>query len=143
MTLVETLAAAKGANDPKLLAGLVPYAEFMGFGLESGPDGLVCTMPFRQDLIGNPMLPALHGGVISALLENAALMALFWETETSALPKIINLTVDYLRSGKPRDTFAQGLITKQGRRVASVRVEAWQDQRERPIAAAHGHFLLT
>jgi acyl-coenzyme A thioesterase PaaI-like protein len=40
------------------------------------------------------------------------------------------------------DTYGRAEITKQGRRVATVRAEAWQDDRSRPIAAAHGHFLL-
>ena len=52
------------------------------------------------------------------------------------------LTVEYLRSGRPVDTFARGVPTRQGRRVANVRVEAWQDDRSRPIAVASAHFLV-
>ncbi len=58
------------------------------------------------------------------------------------LPKTIDISFEYLRSGKPRDTFAQATITKHGRRVANVRVVAWQEDPSRPIAAAHGHFLI-
>ena len=142
MTFIEAMRAAKASGNAEQLSGVIPYAGFMGFEIELSGDGLVCAMPFQKHLVGNPMLPALHGGTISALLENAALMALIWETDTAGLPKTINITVEYLRSGRPRDTFAQGLITKLGRRVANVRVEAWQDDRTKPIAAAHGHFLL-
>jgi acyl-coenzyme A thioesterase PaaI-like protein len=87
------------------------------------------------------MLPAIHGGVISALLESTAIFQLMWETEAIMLPKTITLTVDFLRSGRAVDTFARGLLTRQGRRVANVRVEAWQDDRDRPIAVASAHFL--
>ena len=57
-------------------------------------------------------------------------------------PKTIDFTIDYLRSGRARDAYARAEVQKAGRRVANVRVEAWQDARDRPIAAAHGHFLM-
>ena len=142
MTFLEAIQAAKQSGHAADLSGVIPYAEFMGFEVELADDGLLYAMPFQKHLVGNPMLPALHGGTISALLENAALMALIWETDTAGVPKTINITVEYLRMGRTSDTFALGLITKLGRRVANVRVEAWQDDRAKPIAAAHGHFLL-
>jgi acyl-coenzyme A thioesterase PaaI-like protein len=37
---------------------------------------------------------------------------------------------------------ARGTVVKQGRRVANVRVEAWQGDPDRPVAAAHAHFIL-
>ena len=59
-----------------------------------------------------------------------------------AFPKTIDLTVDYLRSGLPRDAYARAEITRAGRRYASVQVEAWQDNRVRPTVQAIGHFLM-
>ena len=58
------------------------------------------------------------------------------------VPKTINITVEYLRSGKPQDTFARAVFTKHGRRVANVRAYAWQDDPTKPVAAANAHFLL-
>jgi acyl-coenzyme A thioesterase PaaI-like protein len=58
------------------------------------------------------------------------------------LPKTIDFTVDYLRSGLPRDAYALARVNRQGRRYASVHVEAWQDQRQRLFAQATGHFLM-
>jgi acyl-coenzyme A thioesterase PaaI-like protein len=58
------------------------------------------------------------------------------------LPKTINVTVAYLRSARPVDTFAHGTITKHGRRVAVVYAQAWQEDRARPVATAHAHFLI-
>ena len=58
------------------------------------------------------------------------------------MPKTIDFSIDYLRSGKPRDAYARAVVSKRGRRVANVRVEAWQDERQRPIATAHGHFMM-
>jgi acyl-coenzyme A thioesterase PaaI-like protein len=93
-------------------------------------------------LIGNPALPALHGGTIAALLESSAIFELLADSELANLPKIINITVTYLRSGRPLDTYAKSVITKHGRRVAAVHVEAWQEDRSAPIATALAHFLL-
>jgi acyl-coenzyme A thioesterase PaaI-like protein len=94
-------------------------------------------------LIGNATRGALHGGTIGALLESTAILQTLWEAETVALPKIVTITIDFLRSGRPADTFARGTITKKGRRVVNVGVEAWQEDRKRPIARANAIFLLT
>ena len=59
------------------------------------------------------------------------------------LPKTIDLTVDYLRPGQPRDAFAAARIVRSGRRYASVHVEAWQEDRGRLFAQGTGHFLMT
>jgi acyl-coenzyme A thioesterase PaaI-like protein len=58
------------------------------------------------------------------------------------LPKTIDFTVDYLRSGLPRDAYARARITRKGRRYASVQAEAWQDNVDRPMAQAAAHFLM-
>jgi len=141
--LVALIAAAKRAGEVSRLVEAVPYTRFMGISaLEVGGE-LLGRLQFAEHLIGNPMLPALHGGVIGALLESTAIFQLMWETEAILLPKTITLTVDYLRSGRAVDTFARGVLTRQGRRVACVRIEAWQEDRSRPIAVASAHFLIT
>jgi acyl-coenzyme A thioesterase PaaI-like protein len=120
----------------------IPYANFIGVGVRKVGGELTCVLPFKDDNVGNPMLPALHGGVVSALLETSAILQLIDEVDPEHLPKPINVNIDYLRSAKPVETFARAFITKQGRRVANVRAEAWQVDRARPVAALHGHFLL-
>ena len=143
-----------------LLAG-VPYIQFMGFKFDRRGDELTGIMPYQDLLIGNPMLPALHGGATAAFLETTAIVELSWammwdrmeagedvspevsEKNTKLrLPKTIDFTVDYLRSGLPRDAYARATINRSGRRYASVHVEAWQDNRSRLFAQATGHFLM-
>jgi len=141
MSLFEAIQQAKDAGDPNLLISAYPYGGYLGLRAQVSNDELILCLPFDQKLVGNPLLPALHGGVVGALLENSALLSLLWGLEITQLPKTINMTVDYLRSAGPKDTYACGTVTKQGRRVANVRVEAWQDDRSRVIAASHGHFL--
>lgn len=138
----------------------VPYIRFLGIEFDRRGDELTATLPFSDMLIGDPRLPAIHGGVTAAFLEVTAIIELGWsvlwskiesgqidpETINSAhlprLPKTIDFTVDYLRSGLPRDAYARARINRSGRRYASVHVEAWQDNRSRLFAQATGHFLM-
>ena len=141
-TVFEHIAAARAAADPGRLLAAVPYAQFLGLDAALVDGELVTTMRYAPHLIGNPALPALHGGTLGALLESAAVFSLLWAAETAVLPKTITITVDYLRSAGPRDTSAIGVVTRLGRRVAAVRVEAWQESRSQLVAAAHAHFLI-
>ena len=151
----EPVQVVKQRRDAALqtLIAKVPYVTFMGFQFDRRGDELTGIMPYRDDLIGNPMLPALHGGATAAFLETTAIIALSWgimwdrleageEMSNTRLPKTIDFTVDYLRSGLPRDAYARARINRSGRRYASVHVEAWQDNRARLFAQATGHFLM-
>ncbi len=143
MNLLDRLHAARKAGDVSRLGEAIPYARWMNMAPENTTGELLTRMRYHPQLIGNTHLPALHGGTIGALLETAAIFHLLWEMENAALPRIINITVDYLRSGRPVDTLARAAFTKLGRRVASVAVEAWQEDRSKPVSAAQIHFLVT
>ncbi|MES2335071.1 MAG: PaaI family thioesterase [Pseudomonadota bacterium] len=133
----------------------VPYIRFLGVEFDRRGDELTAVLPFTDSLIGNPRLPALHGGATAAFLEIAAMMELAWNSLWDGveadgalpdgplrLPKTIDFTVDYLRPGLPRDAYARARVNRSGRRYASVHVEAWQDNRARLFAQATGHFLM-
>ena len=144
----------------KALVEGVPYIRFLGVEFERRGDELTAVMPFSDTLIGNPVLPALHGGATAAFLEMTAIIGLSWsllwsEIESGALevealaagklprlPKTVGFTVDYLRTGLPRDAYARAQVARSGHRYASVHVEAWQDNRARPFAQATGHFVM-
>ncbi|WP_417523730.1 PaaI family thioesterase [Marinovum sp.] len=158
----EPLQQVKHRRDAVLraLAGGIPYAQYLGITFDRRGDELTAVLAYDDKLIGNPMLPALHGGVTAAFLEVTAIVGLSWsyiwedmesgvlpleEVEAGALPRLpktIDFTVDYLRSGLPRDSYARAKVTRSGRRYASVHAEAWQDNRDRPHAQAAGHFLM-
>ena len=143
----------------KAIVEQVPYINFLGVTFDRHGDELTATMAYHDDLIGNPNLPALHGGATAAFLEITAIVGLTWGTLWEAieaedldvsniaagdlaLPKTIDFTVDYLRSGLPRDAYARARVNRSGRRYASVHVEGWQDNRARLFAQATGHFLM-
>jgi uncharacterized protein (TIGR00369 family) len=121
----------------------IPYARFLGIAVEEvGDPGIVLRLRFADQLVGNPNLPAVHGGVVGAFLEFAAILELVRQGESERLPKPIDLTIDYLRPARSADAFARATIAKHGRRVANVRVDAWQESAARLVATAHGHFLV-
>ena len=120
----------------------LPYARFLGLRTLAAGDELTVVMPFADRLIGNPMIPALHGGSTAALLEMTAIAQVaLWQPQ-ARLPRPINVTVAYLRSGRPGDVYARARINRAGRRVAHVLAEAWQEERDQPIASLNAHFLL-
>lgn len=136
-------ARARGEDvDAAEIIQTVPYAKLLGVkaAIENGE--LIAEMPFEQKLIGNPNLPALHGGAIGSFLEISAILELIWRNEGRILPKTVGLTIEYLRSGKPEPLYAKTEITKMGRRVSVLRVTAWQSDPAKPVATAHGNFLM-
>lgn len=116
-----------------------PFARCLGIRIMD--DGTL-MMPFAPKIIGNPILPAIHGGMTGAFLETTAIVGLTRELGASAPPKPIGLTVNYLRSGRALDSFANVSIVKQGRRIVAFEARAWQDDPDKPIASAFGHFML-
>lgn len=142
---MEILKQAQDNDERVDLAALVeaiPYNKFLGIQVDQKGTEITTILPFIQQNIGNPVLPALHGGVIASLLETTAIIQIVYETKGAVLPKPIDLTIDYMRSGRPQDTYARARITKHGRRVMNVHVEAWQEEHTKLIAAAQGHFLI-
>ena len=120
----------------------MPYCAHLGVRGRIDGGGPLLELPFVQHLIGNPIIPALHGGVIGSLLETAAIVQILWETGAASLPKPVDITVDYLRTGRAFTSFARARIARQGRRVINVQAEMWQDDSAKPIAALRGHFLI-
>ena len=141
-SLIKRLAEARSKGDVGRLAEAIPYAKWMHIAPETTTGELLTRMRYHDSLIGNTHLPAIHGGTLGAMLEMAAIFHLLWETETNTVPKIVNITVDYLRSAGPRDVIAAAKVTKQGRRIVNVFAEAWQDDRSKPVASASAHFLV-
>lgn len=120
-----------------------PYARFLGMRAELAGDEMTAVLPFDDKLIGNVKWQALHGGVLGAFMEMTALAQLALSDDMPRLPKPVDVTIEYLKTGRPLTTYARAELRKVGRRIANVHVEAWQDQRGEPVAALRGHFLLT
>lgn len=128
---------------PSVIPRLPPYAELLGLSTRRGEAGeLLWVMPFREEVVGRPGF--LHGGAIAGLLEFAALGTLYdaLGSEEGVTVKPINVSVQFTRGGVERETYAAGVVTRLGNRVANIEARAWQEDRSRPIASAQMNVLL-
>lgn len=126
------------------IEALTPYAKSLGIEVAQVEEGVpILRVPFDEAVEGRP--EHYHGGATGGLLETAGYAVLRSELARIgrvAVLKPINITVQYLAAGKSRESFAKGRITKLGRRSANITVEAWQDDRSRPIATAVMNVLM-
>ncbi|MDR9750579.1 PaaI family thioesterase [Pseudomonas sp. SZMC_28357] len=136
------LQQAHERGDYAALLALIPYAKLIGVECSRLGDELLFCLPANKDNIGNPLLPAIHGGVIAGFMELAAALHLMLASGSPGVPKIIDFSLDYLRAGQFRDTYAKCQVCRQGRRVANVAVTAWQSTEAEPIATARAHFKI-
>ena len=141
-SLEELLQRDPDAETLKLWLTKVPYASFLGIEAEVRGGEILFILPDDERLIGNPGLPAIHGGVVGAFMEQAAAFHLIARMNRPVLPKIIDFSLDYLRPARLRPTYAQCVLTRQGRQIANVSVSAWQVHSDEPNAIARAHFLI-
>jgi acyl-coenzyme A thioesterase PaaI-like protein len=142
VTLADVIQQEPSEDTLRLWLKKVPYAVFLGIRAELYEGEILFILPEHEKLIGNPSLPALHGGVVGAFMEQAAAFHLIAKMSRPVLPKIINFSLDYLRPARLCDTYAQCKLTRQGRFIANVTITAWQEQNLQPNAIARAHFLI-
>jgi acyl-coenzyme A thioesterase PaaI-like protein len=142
VTLADVIHQEPNAENIRVWIKKVPYATFLGIKADLRDDKLLFILPENKKMIGNPSLPAIHGGVVGAFMEQAAAFHLISKMDKPVLPKIIDFSLDYLRPARLRDTYAQCLLTRQGRYIANISITAWQEKIEQPNAIARAHFLL-
>ncbi|AZT83589.1 PaaI family thioesterase [Marinobacter sp. NP-4(2019)] len=142
MTDPEILRFTRESGDFTRLLESIPYARFIGLECDRFGDDLIFRLPKKEENLGNPILPAIHGGVIGGFMEMSAAIYLMMSQDSQRMPRIVDFSLDYLRAGLNRETFAECRLTRQGNRVANVMITAWQKSRSQPIATARAHFLL-
>lgn len=142
MTDPEIFRYTRDTGDFSRLVESIPYAAFIGLACDQFGDDLIFRLPKKEENLGNPILPAIHGGVIGGFMELSAAIYLMMSQDSVRMPRIVDFSLDYLRAGLNRETYAECRLTRQGNRVANVMITAWQKSRSQPIATARAHFLL-
>ncbi|TJY62157.1 PaaI family thioesterase [Sinimarinibacterium sp. CAU 1509] len=145
MSTALLLARQRARNDGEFsaLVDCIPYSRYLGVELSLHDGAPLSRLPFRPDLIGNRALPAIHGGVTAAFMENAALLHLLLTGDEERVPRSIDFSIDYLLPGRDTECYARCEVTREGLRVAHCMVRCWQRSPEQPIALARAHFLLS
>tara|TARA_Y100001933_G_scaffold58164_1_gene58148 strand:- start:1985 stop:2476 length:492 start_codon:yes stop_codon:yes gene_type:complete len=120
----------------------IPYARHLELEAQRDEASLRVHLPCREALIGNFMLPALHGGVLGALIELTARVAAQRQDPEKRCPRILDSHINYLRPAQARSTFASAEIIRQGRRTSLVQATCWQGEKSKPIASGQVQLLL-
>lgn len=108
----------------RLMEEGIPFNRFLGLRvLEAGPEGARLCLPFRPEFIGDVGRPALHGGVISMLIDTAGGLAALATLSPGDRLSTVDLVVDYLRPGPPADLLAIARVVRRGNRVCLATVE--------------------
>ncbi len=123
------------------MRNLPPYARLLKLRFETEEGAPLVVMPYGEDVVGRPGF--LHGGAIAGLLEFAAFTGLSRALDDDSVAmKPVTVTVDYMRPGVERETYATAVIERLGATIANVEAFAWQEHRDQPIASARLNFLL-
>ncbi|GLS26189.1 PaaI family thioesterase [Marinibactrum halimedae] len=133
---------ARRNNDPESLTRAIPYAQTLGVRATTMNNQCRFYLPPQASNVGNPTLPALHGGAIAGFMEVSAALYLLLSEPVPHIPRVVDFSIDYLRAGRVQTTFADCEILRRGRRLANLSIRAWQDHPDQVIASARVHFLF-
>src|SRR5947209_18603367 len=98
----------------QVMDAYIPFNKFLGIRIAEVDKGRVrMEIPFRDELIGDPIRHALHGGVISTLADTCGGAAV-WSAVDDPRSRVqtIDLRIDYLRPGKPETLVAEASVVR-------------------------------
>ena len=112
----------------RVMEDVVPFNRLLGIRGESASEGrCVLRLPVREELVGDPRRPALHGGVISTLMDTAGGVAAWSGLGEDETVSTVDISVDYLEpAGVQGDLRAEAVLLRKGNRVCHVRVSVTQ-----------------
>ena len=137
------LESARKDASPQQILDFIPYSSFIGAQAKMDGEQVLYWLEKRASNIGNPSLPAIHGGVIGGFLELSAAVEILYTLNVGTVPKVVDFSLDYLRPGRYKTIYASCTVLRQGKKVVNVTASAWQDSPDKLIATARCHFLVS
>lgn len=129
----------------QVMEEMIPFNKFLGIRAERIDRGNVrLELPFRDELIGDPLKRALHGGVLSTLADVAG-GAAAWSAIEDPMARVstVDLRVDYLRPGRPHTVIADATVVRLGGRIAVTDMKMFHPGGEsEPIATGKGVYVV-
>ncbi len=139
----KTVKTIKDSNNNFGISSINQFSQSLGLVFDINQKGPYTKLLFKEFLVGNPLIPALHGGVIAGLLENASLFHLLWTCEVGYLPRLIHISFEFLSTCETKDTFASCNINRKGKNIINISARAWQSDRlDKVIATANCSYLI-
>ncbi len=115
------------------------FTELVGAEVSSAEDSRAVVSLRAEERHLNPS-GTVHGGVISTLIDVAMAEALNTITSEDEQPFTIQLTVNYMKPGKPGTLTSSARVRKGGERITIVEAEVVQDDEEEAVALATGTY---
>lgn len=139
--MAEAVRKARETGDVNIMIDAIPYAKLLGIkGVEGKKDTF--HLEPRKTNIGNPTLPALHGGAVGGFMELSASTYLMMEMDVFKVPKTVDFSIDFLRPGRFKDLYSRCVIQRFGSKLVNISIEAWQDDETESVAKARAQFLV-
>jgi len=130
----------------QLLEEVIPFNKFLGIRcVRIDDDAITLELPFQDHFIGDPMRPALHGGVMSTIADVVGGMAVWSKVQDHrARVSTIDMRIDYLRPGKPETVRAEGRVVRLGNRVGVTDMRLFHPSEEQQtIATGKGVYNIS
>jgi uncharacterized protein (TIGR00369 family) len=126
-----------------LMTNSSPHMRALGLSLlQLGGGVAVGTIPYREELVGDPSSGVLHGGVVTSLLDSVAGAAVFSALDPPEIIATLDLRIDYLRPSTPgQPVSARVECFKLTRHVAFARGIAYNATPDDPVASLSGTFM--
>jgi len=126
------------------MTSYTPHARHLGMMvIETGPGFAILRLPYRPELIGDPVRKVVFGGAITTLLDQASGLAVACALDTLRAIATIDLRVDYVRAAAPGlDLYARVECYKVTHNIAFVRGLAYERSPDDPFASCLGTFML-
>ncbi|GIT92268.1 thioesterase [Jannaschia pagri] len=142
-TDTDAQAEQRDAAAQQFIAAL-PHCRALQMRVEEVSAGVaVLSMPWSEDLVGDPATGVVHGGAVSALMDTCGGAAVLCHPTAPLSTATMDLRIDYMRAAKPRQRItARATCHHVTRSVAFVRAEAFDEDGDGPVAVANGAFTL-
>ena len=122
----------------------LPFNKWLGIKVEELAEGRVkLRIPFKPELIGDPRRPALHGGVLSTLVDVTGGFAVWTSCHLEDRIATIDLSIDYLRPADAQDLYSEAEVRLLGNRVGNAHVVLWSaDDPARHVAVGRAVYNI-
>lgn len=130
----------------QVMEEVIPFNRYLGVRCAEARKGFCrLEVPFRDELVGDPLRPALHGGVLSALADAAGGGAVWTGIEDDrARVSTIDLRIDYLRPARLVTIIAEATVVRLGNRVGVADVRLFHpDAESETVATGKGVYNVT